>query len=65
MPGLRRPTHSTSVLLGEHDDRVHPADIDALRPAPGVDIGLIPGDHLLPVTAPQPVAEFLLARLTR
>lgn len=63
--GLRRPTHPTSVLLGKQDDRVGPADIDALRPAPGVDITQIPGDHQLPVTAPQPVAEFLLARLTR
>lgn len=65
VPGLRRPTHPTSVLLGKHDDRVYPGDIDALRPAPGVDIAQIPGDHHLPISAPQPVAEFLLARLSR
>lgn len=65
VPGLRRPTHPTSVLLGERDDRVHPADIAALGPAPDVDITLIPGGHQLPITAPQPVAGFVLARLSR
>lgn len=39
--------------------------LDALHPAPGVDIAQIPGDHHLPISAPQPVAEFLLARLSR
>ncbi|MQA13492.1 MAG: hypothetical protein GEV09_04750 [Pseudonocardiaceae bacterium] len=35
VPGLRRPTHPTSVLLAKHDDRVHPAGIDMLRPRLG------------------------------
>lgn len=62
---IRRPSHPTSVLLGSRDNRVHPGDVRALRPAAAVDIVQVPGDHHLPLTAPELVAGFLLARLRR